>query len=268
MAQKLKTTKSPFAKNGKPIPSVKPTKKETFTTEQPKKSNVTNKHARVQLARRMAELYQGREDCRLMQPCDDASPHSQSADTAISANDIASLHLTGATGLGVYPGLDDGSCIFAVIDLDNKPERPNPEIRVQVKNICKELRKNGLDHRVCTSQSGRGYHIAIYFAEFVPAWLVRNVLTAICRTAKVPSVEVFPKQDELSPGQVGNAVRLPLFRESRFVDPRNDWKELDALECLWSVKLINREELDEIAKQLQVGKRKRRELITRVMAAF
>lgn len=195
--------------------------------------------------------YRGREDVVLVYG-DGTEPRPRQLSRPMKANDIAAKHLTNQEGYGVYPVLEDGNCWFAALDLDNKPERPDPQIRAKVRAIHAALNAIELDHLVCTSQSGRGYHVTLYFAAATPAWLPRRVLAAVLAKCGLSGIEIFPKQDSLRMGQIGNAIRLPLFGESRFVDPSRNLTEKDALDALRSVRRLDRNDLDRAAGNLGV----------------
>lgn len=124
-------------------------------------------------------------------------------------------HLEGRESLAVYPLLDDGTCPWACADFDCKdaPERA----REAAEAVRRELSGAGIVSWLERSKS-KGYHLWAFFEGKVEAALARALLSAALNAAGVPQgvgkgvlVEVFPKQDRLSSGQVGNCVNLPYF---------------------------------------------------------
>jgi hypothetical protein len=208
---------------------------------------------RWKVADRLHKLYRGRRDVRLEgEPGEPPRCVQCYSDSGISVSDISELHLQQTLCLGVYLVRDGDVCFFAVVDFDDKPENPDPDVRLKVAAVCAELDRAGIDYLVSSSQGGRGFHVAIFFVEAVPARLVRWFLRGICSSVGFPQLEVFPKQDELKAGQVGNAVRLPLFNRSRFVDPHDDFAEVDALTVLKSVRRHTRADITAAAETLDI----------------
>ena len=186
---------------------------------------------RSKLARLIQEYYQSRCDVRLV--CDPGdSPRMEESGRAITVAEIANRHLAHQRGLGVCLVRPDNTCSFAAVDFDNKLERPDPDIKKQVRAVALHLDKVGIDYLICTSQSGRGFHLTVYFAEPVLARIARRFLLGVCQLAGLKSPEVFPKQEQLPPDKVGNALRLPLFNKSQFVDPANLSKKIDPIQAL------------------------------------
>lgn len=116
-------------------------------------------------------------------------------------------HLQGETGLGVVPILDDGTCQWGAIDIDNHGsdgDLPITEIEARV-------RAAGLPLVVCRSKSG-GVHLYLFLKKPQAAQTVRRVLGQWAAQLGIEGVDcVFPKQDVLSAAQFGNWINLPYF---------------------------------------------------------
>lgn len=116
-------------------------------------------------------------------------------------------HLAGdGPGLGIAPLLDDGTIRFAAIDLDE----PNFEAAL----LMQEFLSFGATW-IERSRSGNA-HLWAFFGEPIEAWIARGVLKAAVEAAGLPPhVEVFPKQDKLAEGMLGNYINLPYHGRER-----------------------------------------------------
>jgi TOTE conflict system, Archaeo-Eukaryotic Primase domain len=115
-------------------------------------------------------------------------------------------HLGGRWTLGTYL-LDEASCCsFAVFDADRQ------DGLVQLAELAGELAR--LDIPSVLEASRRGGHLWVHLVEPVPGAQVRAWLFPY---AVAVGVELYPKQDMLSPGGSGSLIRLPLgvHRQSR-----------------------------------------------------
>lgn len=114
-------------------------------------------------------------------------------------------HLRGdGKGLGIFPLLDDGTINFAAIDLD--------EPDFDAANSMAELLP-GITW-IERSRSGNA-HVWAFFTEPCEAWVARGLMREAAIAIDKPRVEVFPKQDRLMEGMVGNYINLPYFGEQR-----------------------------------------------------
>jgi hypothetical protein len=113
-------------------------------------------------------------------------------------------HLDGVTAIGVFPMLDGNAVHFAAIDLD-EPDFALASV------LQRFIPGTSFVER---SRSGNA-HIWVFFREPCPAWAARGVLRHATQALGRPEVEVFPKQDTLRPGMVGNYINLPWFGETR-----------------------------------------------------
>lgn len=214
-----------------------------------KRSKKKSRDKRETLASVMAKLYRGRDDARLVYG-EKSKPICERG-RGPDLDDVRH-HLAGNRGTGIYLVDDDGKCCLAVIDLDDKEHRPDPKIIDKVRSICALLDKAGLDYTVCTSQSGRGYHVAVYFARPILAATVRRFLAGIIALAGAEGAEIYPKQNVVASGSVGSGIRLPLYNRSRFVDVGDDLRELDPQECLDGVVTVSIDDLEIAAERLGI----------------
>lgn len=114
-------------------------------------------------------------------------------------------HLNGeGTGIGIAPLLDDGTCNFAAIDLDE----PDFEL---AKDMAALLPGTSFIER---SRSGNA-HVWVFFSKPIEAWVARGILREATVAVGRQTVEVFPKQDRLLEGMVGNYINLPYHGEDR-----------------------------------------------------
>lgn len=114
-------------------------------------------------------------------------------------------HLAGqGPGLGIAPLMDDGRVHFSAIDLDE----PDFELAHQLAQL--------LPGHVWIDKSRSGNaHITAFFEEPIEGWVPRGIMREACRAMGKGKVEVFPKQDLLRPGMVGNYINLPLYGDTR-----------------------------------------------------
>lgn len=116
-------------------------------------------------------------------------------------------HLNGETPIGIFPLLDSAHVWFGAIDLDE----PNFLLAKQMQKLVPGY------SFIEQSRSGNA-HVWAFFSKPAPAWAVRTVLRGATEAVGRKDVEIFPKQDGLKPGMVGNYINLPYFgRERPFV---------------------------------------------------
>jgi hypothetical protein len=114
------------------------------------------------------------------------------------------LHLIGKASLGIYPLFDDGTCRFASVDID----RDDRELVLRVRE---ELWNVGLKRVFIERSKSKGYHLWVFFSEALRAsdvrWIINSALEKLGAR-----YEVFPKQDYLREGEIGNYINLPYFQ--------------------------------------------------------
>jgi hypothetical protein len=137
-------------------------------------------------------------------------------------------YFTGRPRLGTYLPAADGTTVFGCVDADGKGHHSAPlkdprgvalDIRgsLDVLKITSFLEKSG---------SGTGWHVWTFFDKPVPARKVRELLYDVIpseveladgtkadgKSKKGP--EVFPKQDSIADGGLGNMLWLPWWSEA------------------------------------------------------
>lgn len=145
--------------------------------------------------------------------------------------DLIEQHLDGKVVLGAYTLLPGNFVRWMAFDIDckNDPE----QAREIARKLCDFL--GGISYLVNWS-GNKGYHVRIHFDAPAPALEAKTIGDHIRDTlgfAKSgdPHVEVYPKQDKLTPSNpLGNLLRLPLgqhpttHNKTFFVDPYNGWE--------------------------------------------
>lgn len=121
-------------------------------------------------------------------------------------------HLEGeGSGIGIFPLRDDGTVRFAAIDLDE----PNFEL---ARDFQMFLPGTTWIER---SRSGNA-HVWAFFSSACPAWVARGLMKNATESLGRKDVEIFPKQDTLAEGMVGNYINLPYHGDDR---PMMDFAE-------------------------------------------
>jgi len=154
--------------------------------------------------------------------------------------EVARAHLAGRVTAGIYLVGADSTVRHGVIDLDATREAlaSAERDRRAAEALWRAVRSDSLRLRAALEEAGfapllvdsgyKGRHLWCFLAEPAPAGRVRAAL----RQAVAPvildarlRVEVFPKQDRVRRGGLGNLVKLPLGvhlrtgRLSRVLDP-------------------------------------------------
>lgn len=111
-------------------------------------------------------------------------------------------HLSGEIGLGIVPINEENICHFGVIDID-KDDIDHSRLVEQV-NFFK------LPLIVCRSKSG-GAHLYTFSRKAVPARFLRKIMAKWAADLGYGASEIFPKQNMLGKGDVGNWINLPYF---------------------------------------------------------
>lgn len=169
---------------------------------------------------------------------------------------IARRHLSGEQGLGFYL-MDPSSRVFCTCaDFDNKSDKPDPQWRDKAEAVHVWLSKAGLSPLTEISQSGTAAHVWLFFDEPTDAWIARAYWRLTAEKTGVPIPEVYPRQDALTGKELGNLVRYPLWKQSRFVDPESEWAIVEPAEALAGVTKTNGPELQAIALEMGHGLQK------------
>jgi len=141
--------------------------------------------------------------------------------------------------IGVYPLLEDDTCYFLAVDFDGKSWKDDI---AAYRDICK---RHGVPVGVERSRSGNGGHVWIFFNEPVPAVQARKMGSMLLTEATAMRHEIafkaydrmFPNQDLLPKGGLGNLIALPfqggpsrngnsLFINEEFIAYDDQWAYL------------------------------------------
>ncbi len=145
------------------------------------------------------------------------------------------------------------------VDFDNKPATPDPEWKSKAEAVYLWLQRSGLCPLLEISASGCAAHVWLFFEENTEAWIVRSFWAVVSEKSGVPFREIYPRQDRLSGKGIGNLVRYPLWNQSVFADPENDWAAMPSLEALSAITKTTGAELKTLAAQLGAGELKPRD---------
>lgn len=130
---------------------------------------------------------------------------------------VIAAHLVGDVFAGLYPLLRDNTCRFLVADFDG------PAAMLDALAYTKAARVHDIPTALEVSQSGRGAHVWAFFAGPIPASTARAVGTLLVHEAMVlrgamdlrSYDRLFPNQDVLPEGGLGNLIAAPLNGERR-----------------------------------------------------
>jgi hypothetical protein len=156
---------------------------------------------------------------------------------------VLAAHLSGKLHIGLYPLLDGDRCWWLAADFDG------PEAMFDALMYLKAARALQVPAALEVSRSGIGAHTWVFFTAPVPAEAARRLGAGLLREAmalrgrmKLASYDrLFPSQDLLPAGGVGNLIAAPLFRPARqdgttvFLDPgtlephQDQWAYLSTL---------------------------------------
>ena len=161
--------------------------------------------------------------------------------------------------IGTYVMLPDESTRFLAIDFDEKGWQ---EDVTAVRNICHQY---DIPVAVERSRSGNGAHIWLFFEEPVAAATARKLGSAILTKAMEKRHEIklssydrmFPNQDTMPKGGLGNLIALPLqgkarkehnteFVNEEFVSYPDQW------EYLYQIKKLSSADIDSFLSVLHI----------------
>lgn len=120
---------------------------------------------------------------------------------------LAEHHLAGEPNadLGIYLVRDDDTVTFAAVDIDE----PNFELAQEVADTMPT------DHVWIERSRSGNYHVFVFFDEPLEAWAARAVLRGVLLAVGQPALEIFPKQDGLREGMIGNYISIPWHGDER-----------------------------------------------------
>ena len=130
---------------------------------------------------------------------------------------VLAAHLKGEAHIGLYPLLDGDRCWWLAADFDG------PEAMFDALMYVKAGRALQVPVALEVSRSGVGAHAWVFFTAPVPAELARRLGTGLLREAMalrgrmtLASYDrLFPSQDLLPVGGIGNLIAAPLFKPAR-----------------------------------------------------
>jgi hypothetical protein len=118
-------------------------------------------------------------------------------------------HLRGELGVGAVPILDDDTCQWAALDIDNHDQEED----IPIAPIAAKIDELKLPLVACRSKSG-GVHTYMFMSKPQPVVKVRALLSKWSEQLGYGGCEIFPKQAKLAPQrdgkkQMGNWINLP-----------------------------------------------------------
>ena len=150
-----------------------------------------------------------------------SKPYLRLTDTVVEA------HLTGEVHIGLYPMLRDDTCHWLAADFDG------PSAMLDALSYLKAARAVGVPGALEVSRSGTGAHVWVFFegpvraetARTLGSGLVREAIALRGRMDLAGYDRLFPAQDVLPAGGIGNLIAAPLQGRLRkdgatvFLDP-------------------------------------------------
>ncbi|MFZ3306021.1 MAG: DEAD/DEAH box helicase family protein [Mycobacterium sp.] len=141
--------------------------------------------------------------------------------------DVVDQHLRGEVHLGLYPLGDDDTCWWVAADFDKEAAM------LDALAYMKAARAHDVPAALEVSQSGRGAHVWIFFAQATSAATARSIATSLLGEAfqlrgsmHLSSYDrLFPSQDVHTGRGMGNLIAAPLNGKRRqhgttlFLDP-------------------------------------------------
>lgn len=126
-------------------------------------------------------------------------------------------HLKGRLIVGIYPMCPDETCYFLAIDFDDGDWQKDISA---LRNVCMEF---DIPVTVERSRSGEGGHVWFFFENKISAALARkfgSALLTYCMNIRHELTfksydRLFPNQDTMPKGGLGNLIALPLQKAAR-----------------------------------------------------
>jgi len=154
-------------------------------------------------------------------------------------------HFSGKVGLGIVPITDDGvSCYFGAIDIDDES--------VDHSWLYNRITELGYPLVVCRSKSG-GAHLYAFNEKPIKAADMRRALSFFSSKLGFGGCEIFPKQDEVKSGEVGNWINLPYFNvgeTNRYAVGKNGSLNVDEF-IAWANEVKTSNKLEEFVNDIE-----------------
>ena len=183
--------------------------------------------------------------------------------------DVIGQHLRGDVHIGLYPLGDDDTCWWVAADFDKEAAM------LDALAYMKAARAHKVPGALEVSQSGRGAHVWIFFAQTTSAAAARSVATSLLGEAfqlrgsmHLSSYDrLFPSQDVHTGRGMGNLIAAPLNGKRRqhgttlFLDPATLEPFDDQWAYLSSIARLSNKDVAALARTLpdpQFGHRVRR----------
>ncbi len=166
--------------------------------------------------------------------------------------DVIENHLRGNIVVGIYPMLQDETCFFLAMDFDEADWQHDINV---IRDVCIEF---NIPVAVERSRSGKGGHVWFFFENPLSAAMARKFGTVLLTVSMSRRHEIqfksydrlFPCQDTMPKGGLGNLIALPFQKEARkktnseFVDnnfePYDDqWTFLSTIQKISENRLEN-----------------------------
>jgi superfamily II DNA or RNA helicase len=184
----------------------------------------------------------------------------ENKDYAALDEDAIENHLRGNIVAGVYPMLQDETCHFLAVDFDEADWQNDISV---YRDICIEL---SIPFAVERSRSGNGGHVWFFFEAHVSAALARKFGTTLLTAAMNKRHEIqfksydrlFPSQDTMPKGGLGNLIALPLQKTAReksnseFIDEHFQSYE-DQWAFLSTIQRISHNRIEEVISEIGEG---------------
>jgi len=174
--------------------------------------------------------------------------------------DVIESHLRGNIVVGIYAMLPDETCCFLAMDFDDTDWQKDISV---LRDVCMEF---NIPFAVERSRSGKGGHVWFFFENRLSAALARKFGTALLTYSMSRRHEIhfksydrlFPSQDTMPKGGLGNLIALPLQKSARenenseFID-ENFKSYRDQWLFLSTIQKIPEDRLDDIISKLCPG---------------
>lgn len=133
---------------------------------------------------------------------------------------VIDKHLRGAIVAGIYPLSQEETCFFLAIDFDKEGWKED------ISEITMTCAQFDIPCTVERSRSGNGGHVWFFFADEISAPLARQFGTLLLTYSMDKRHEIsfksydrlFPNQDTMPKGGLGNLIALPLQKQARYND--------------------------------------------------